>query len=329
LSNDIYSTKFDLENRIGGENLDYQKKLEQLSKNVGFPIEEILKEFQKNIEVYKDEEKAWKYTKMFFARLKPRGKMKWYQGFILAVREPIDVLESRRQKYTRIWQNATKSERLELSKAGLVAPDGTVLDNRAMIFGKPNPNFGKPLVGSDWRRHIYALVSENNFQTVVFARLTFQGDEAKQECPYKFFKAYKFLASRVEKTRFKKPMPFEVFNLRKSSMNPIELNCRIGLKDFVGQFIPAYQLEKGGYSWVYGDIDNIRYTSGFSVFADLVTEEPEAGKIVTLVVPSYYPILFKEGERVLSFGSIREYGEGFKQYTLCYFPLDNTEIMNM
>ena len=310
--------------------MDYQKKLEELSKNVGFPIEEITKEFQKNIEVYKDEEKAWKCTKMYFARLKPRGKMKWYQALILAVREPIDMIEQIRQKYLRKWERARdKSEKLELVKSGWITTDGTVLDNRATIFGKPNPNFGKPLSGSDWRRHIYALVSENNFQTIMFSRLVFQGEIAKQECPYKFFKTYKLLASRVEKNRFKNPPPFEVFNLGKSSLTPIEINSKVGLKDFVGQFIPFNQLEKSGFSWVYGDIDTIRYTNGFSTFVELVTEEPEPGQIVTLAIPSYYPILFKEGERVLAFGTTREYGEGYFQNTVCYLPLDNPEIMNL
>jgi hypothetical protein len=309
--------------------LNYQKKLEQLSKNVGFPLEEITKEFQKNLEVYRDEEQAWKYTKMFFARLKPRGKMKWYQVFVLAVREPIDVLEITRRKWLKRWEKASKSEREELAKTGWITVDGIVIDNRPKIFGRPNPNFGKPLSGSDWRRHVYGLVSENDFQTVAFARLTFQGEVAKEKTPYQFFKAYKLLASRVDKSKFKRDLPFEVFNLRKSSLSALELNCKIGLKDLVGQFIPFEQLEKKGYNWVHGDIDDIRETSGFSRHAILITEEPSPGYTVHLFIPNYYPILFKTGERVLAFGRVTQRGDEYYQNTLCYFPLDNPEVMNL
>ena len=314
--------------------MSYQKKLEELSKNVGFTFEEVNKEYSKNLEVFKDEAKAWKQTKMYFARMKPRGNMKWYQTLVLSVREPFDAIDVRKRQILKQWQNAQdkKEELMKLVQSRIVEPDGTVLDWRPTIFKKPNPNFKtKPISGSDWRRHIYGLVSDDNFKTATFSRLSFQGEIAREKCPFEFFKTYKLLASRVDKSRFKEPLPFEVFRLGKSSLNAIEINVRVGLKDYTGGFIPVTAPERKGYCWVYGDVDSIRTTNGFSTFADLVLEEPSSavGRSVTLAIPNYFPIAFQEGERLLSFGRITEYQNNIMQNTECYIPLDNPSIMNM
>ncbi len=84
-----------------------------------------------------------------------------FKGFVIGNLGVRDRLEEIRRKAERVFEN----EGLEAAvEQGLMNPDGEVLDIRETLFGRPNPNYGKPLDPSahEYSQRLYLIVQEAN-----------------------------------------------------------------------------------------------------------------------------------------------------------------------
>lgn len=153
-----------------------EEKLKRLSEATGHPLSELKKQYKELKEKYKDkpERVAWNML-MCKVRKRPepqrrRAEIGNFIGFLVGDPGLRDVAEEMRRRAERVVETFGIDVAIE---RGLVNKDGVPLDTRPRVFGRPNPNYNKPL---DEKVHIrshrlYLLVREAGKEKFELAHL--------------------------------------------------------------------------------------------------------------------------------------------------------------
>jgi len=306
------------------------ERIKRLSEKTEIPEAEIRKTFNSLLEIYKDEKVALKKTIAKYLRFIPRGKMKWTQVWIIGIRPAIDIYDLYKNKIRRRWELASEDEREKMIAKGLVDESGTVLDFRKTIFGRPNVNYGGPLVASHWIRDIWCFSSRDNWESMSFSRLRYEGEIAKEVPDIDLFKPYKVLASRIEpKTEEEKQYPFAMYRLGKSSQF-IPIEKKPPIKDYLGYLTSSSydSLETGEETWIEITVieGGIRETDRFFLIEGFLDSEEER---IQVFIPKTNQIFFRETESILVYG--RVFSTNNDRYAIdCYgyIPLENEEVLS-
>ena len=147
-----------------------------------------------------------------------RSKVQWFRGFFIGMTPVQDRLDNiRRVAKARMSEDFSKA-----LDAGLIDADGRILDTRAKIFNRNNPNYGKPLGDKhDWFFQAWGLVSFGD----VFKRTVFEayGETCLKLPRLQTFKSYEFTALDKGETSF-----FHVLRAsRLSTFNEITTDWRM------------------------------------------------------------------------------------------------------
>lgn len=103
-----------------------------------------------------------------------------------------DIFEQMRTKAVKMYNSEDLTIKDEAINKKMVDYDGTPLDYREKEFGKPNENFGKPLVGSSYARTILAIASSDmEFTNPQFLELNISGETANTIPPVEPYKFYR------------------------------------------------------------------------------------------------------------------------------------------
>lgn len=168
------------------------KKIETLASKFNLKSEQVMSMYMGNYSQCKDEKLAFKKT---------AGMIQEEYGNLVSGAPTLyvyvlddfgtsDIFELMRGKSKRLYENPETQQKA--IDDGVVSFDGIPLDYRKMLFGKPNENYGQPLVGTAFKRSILAILGKDaNFSTgATFVELSADGDNAK-DLPnigqYKFY----------------------------------------------------------------------------------------------------------------------------------------------
>lgn len=140
-----------------------------------------------------------------------------WTGILFGYTEVIDFVELMKRKAIRLWENPeTRDWAIENM---LVTRDGTPLDPRETIFGKENPNFGRPFKEDEhsYYRAFFGVCSKGTSfgDDLQFFRLNINGDNAL-EVDYSLWTPVQFRGNIRRKTEY----PF--LDLNAISKQPVE-----------------------------------------------------------------------------------------------------------
>jgi len=200
--------------------------IDKISKKLDVPKEEIMEllqdNYNKNAHIKKEDLrfiKSWRETKSYlssvYGTLRSRAIMKYFYPF--GDSGKIDAIETKYIPHSL--------------KIGFKADDGTPLDYRETIFGRPNPNYGQPYVGHEWEREIYGFISDTpDFKEPRIAVIQGQRENVDKVADVKLWKFYKV---RLIETKIKEPR--EVWRACKAT-NFIEIPPPRNIHEIVEQF---------------------------------------------------------------------------------------------
>jgi len=248
-----------------------------------------------------------------------------FEGVILGVSELRNVIEEMK----RIAEGFSKKDLQAAIKRGMVDPDGTPIDWRPYVRGRPNPNHGQPLSGYEYVRDILGALKRGGAWMPFW--LTMYGEKASEEGP-KPNGLYSF-----------KALEGNVVNgvLRLDSSEHTEFTAKEGavpdVRDILSNqkvLVPIYQLPEHTkarrnqrYTFVEGVIYRIREPRGengrFSV--DLVdVEEPDISLRCRLY--PWVPLTVDEDSTVVATGRLWSSGDRFYMETIGIYPIPELSI---
>jgi len=185
-----------------------EEKLRELAGKYSLPLEKVKEKYEYYLREEKREpreERALQRTRLSLKRATRATKnLATYEGIVIGVTDLADFVERMRQKALRLYQN--ESTRDEAITKGYVSIDGTPLDYRPTIYGRPNPNYGKPLSGHSFQRDYYIIAREQGSEEETFYTLS----------------ANNKIAPTIEVPRLFKPLSFQA---GKSSTDSSRLNA--------------------------------------------------------------------------------------------------------
>jgi len=151
-----------------------EEKLRSLASLMELDYDEVRAKYQEFIAQGLSENRAFRSTERVFKRIigAPR-KIGVYEGIIVGIGEVVDRFEQMRQRARREWEKDSEKAKLE----GFCSEDGVPLDYRQTIFGRPNPNYGKPLEGSRIQRELYGICRKQG-EDFAFHKLVAEGSVA-------------------------------------------------------------------------------------------------------------------------------------------------------
>lgn len=157
--------------------MDREELKEVLKSKLGLTEEVFDKEFEEALKAASGDEK--RAVRILKAKYKGqlRSPAKMFKGVVIARRPIMDLVAPlRREAYLQ-----AQIDRFKARESGYIDAHGNPLDTRQEIWGRPNPNFGKPLPEHDYIRSIYGVVEvEDEYK--LFA-LTLRGDKVFLDIP--------------------------------------------------------------------------------------------------------------------------------------------------
>lgn len=250
-----------------------------------------------------------------------QGKTKkepvFFTGFILGADKLTDTFDWPRKVALTEYQRDPEMAKLQ----GLVDDAGTPLDQREEInnFGKkiPNPNYHRPLTGTQYRRSLFGVALKEGDQVPKLFRMTLWRGTA-ETLKYQTFVPIKFMSTvRGENPFLDLNVSKETkFSVIKNPVVPVEDWVKTALKD---RMITWNDFEsttkntgKGCYDpWVAieGDVDTIFHeinpvTNSRSM---VLTDFETAGGELKIFMPSDLELGFRESSRVIVFGILRKW----------------------
>mgnify|MGYP000619079502 CR=1 FL=1 len=299
-----------------------EKKLKELSKKSGYPLDEIE-------EIYR--EKYEKLKKKYSDEAQLRTKA--YRQTLIQLKREARFLEGVPTRYVyvigesglvdrldRIRRKALNMELEEAVAQGLMTPDGKIIDTREQVYGKPNPNYGSPLPDSmhSYQREIYGIVSDNpSFEECQLCVIRAFDERAEKMEHIPIWRTYAFRA----RDKTKEGTPYRVFNVAAATrfseipdpVDPVDLLNKFDLRE-LHEIADIYKAcERSKYRHVVpilGYLENaVPREESVLVFISNGTWE---GDSVMCIFPPAYPVEAEQGDEIAVFGSVRKQRDEYR-----------------
>jgi hypothetical protein len=179
------------------------EKLEQWAGKFKVAVEVVQSTYMKNLFATKDEKLSLRKTMIELQ--KEYGSLlsnaPFFYAYVIDDSGLVDIFELMRQKSIKAYEsddNAIRDKAINVDN--IVTIDGTPLDYRKTVFGKPNEYFGQPLTGHSYQRTLLGIVSTDEaFTTPFVAEISAQGDFAKEMEATPLYKFYAFRGNQNKK----------------------------------------------------------------------------------------------------------------------------------
>jgi len=280
-------------------------KAEKYAKKFNVSKEYVMSLYMSNMNQLQDEKKALLST---YGDLLYESGRDVYYTYILNDEGPIDMFELMRQSVTRVLEHGNEEEIDKVYADEKAWEDGTVLDYRKTVFGRPNENKGQPLTGSSWQRTIWCIVADNeSFEGAKLVEITSSGDTAKNLDIVPGFAYYKAFINPSKKNpnRFSfgktsafKPWIPKVSNAEIANRIPV-IDIGPDLEEeykkyFAGKKYPRHVTAIRGYvTWM--SLDVVRGTR------QLIITDGDTEESIKCNLPESIPVTYQKVDEIIAF----------------------------
>ena len=170
---------------------DVKSIIDNISKELEVPRDEVMKHFQRFLEEYKQKFPEKIATKKALRRVKRLvSSTVEFKGFLIGMSDLVDRVKIIKLQAKKLYENNPE----EAISRGITNSDGIPLDTRTSVRGRPNPNFGLPFKEgeTEYVRTIYGIVLYKNKWTPF--TMTLWRDNARDIGDLELFTPYSFRA---------------------------------------------------------------------------------------------------------------------------------------
>jgi len=180
--------------------MDVAKELDKIAREQGITLEEVKEKYSLYLGLEPEtkpnrEEAALRRVKSYYKRILGRVReIGFFKGMLVGARDLVEIFQQMREKALR---QAEIDEERAIANGYIAVEAGqrVPLDYRRRVFGRDNPNYGKPLVGESWQRDLYVIVRREETEPYEFKVLRATDNLARDLKLPKFFSPIAFRAS--------------------------------------------------------------------------------------------------------------------------------------